>query len=151
MNATDSTPSTRDRLIAAMLDALRRRGYFGIGLNELLASANAPKGVLYHHFPGGKTELETARKVLRERRKQLATQRDVAAAQLKQCQHVRGRTAQEVMAADGARRRGEAGADRYAAAQRAYDDATASLNLAIALHDTLSAQCDVLDAALALL
>ena len=53
-------PNTRDRLIAAMLDALRRRGYFGVGLNELLASAGAPKGVLYHHFPGGKSELAVA-------------------------------------------------------------------------------------------
>lgn len=60
MNATDASVSTRDRLIAAMLDALRRRGYFGIGLNELLASAGAPKGVLYHHFPGGKAELAVA-------------------------------------------------------------------------------------------
>ena len=53
----DSAPGTRERLIAAMLDALRTRGYHGVGLTELLASAQAPKGVLYHHFPGGKTEL----------------------------------------------------------------------------------------------
>jgi TetR/AcrR family transcriptional repressor of lmrAB and yxaGH operons len=51
------TPGTRDRLVAAMLDALRTRGYHGVGLNELLAAAHAPKGVLYHHFPGGKAEL----------------------------------------------------------------------------------------------
>jgi TetR/AcrR family transcriptional repressor of lmrAB and yxaGH operons len=51
---------TRERLIAAMLDALQRRGLHGIGLNELLAAAKAPKGVLYHHFPGGKTELALA-------------------------------------------------------------------------------------------
>lgn len=43
-----------------MLDALSTRGYHGIGLNELLASAGAPKGVLYHHFPGGKSELAIA-------------------------------------------------------------------------------------------
>lgn len=60
MNATDTSPTTRDRLVAAMLDALRRRGYHGVGLNELLASAGAPKGVLYHHFPGGKGELAVA-------------------------------------------------------------------------------------------
>lgn len=53
-------PSTRERLIAAMLDALRTRGLHGVGLNELLAAAQAPKGVLYHHFPGGKTELAVA-------------------------------------------------------------------------------------------
>jgi TetR/AcrR family transcriptional repressor of lmrAB and yxaGH operons len=53
-------PPTRDRLIAAMTDALRRRGLHGIGLAELLQTAQAPKGVLYHHFPGGKTELAVA-------------------------------------------------------------------------------------------
>lgn len=53
-------PGTRERLMAAMTDALRRRGLHGIGLTELLAQAGAPKGVLYHHFPGGKTELAVA-------------------------------------------------------------------------------------------
>jgi TetR/AcrR family transcriptional regulator, lmrAB and yxaGH operons repressor len=51
------TPGTRDRLIAAMADALQRRGLHAVGLNELLEQAQAPKGVLYHHFPGGKNEL----------------------------------------------------------------------------------------------
>lgn len=40
-----------------MLEALRTRGYHGAGLSEVLAAAGAPKGVLYHHFPGGKAEL----------------------------------------------------------------------------------------------
>ena len=58
---TEMPPAgTRERLVAAMLDALRTRGYHGIGLNELLTTASAPKGVLYHHFPGGKTELALA-------------------------------------------------------------------------------------------
>lgn len=55
-----STPGTRERLITAMTEALRRRGLHGIGLTELLQQAGAPKGVLYHHFPGGKTELAIA-------------------------------------------------------------------------------------------
>jgi len=50
----------RERLISAMTDALRRRGLHGIGLTELLQAAQAPKGVMYHHFPGGKTELAIA-------------------------------------------------------------------------------------------
>ena len=54
------TTDARDRLIAAMTDALQRRGLHGSGLTELLAAAQAPKGVLYHHFPGGKTELAVA-------------------------------------------------------------------------------------------
>jgi TetR/AcrR family transcriptional regulator, lmrAB and yxaGH operons repressor len=43
-----------------MSRALQRRGLHGVGLNELLAEAQAPKGVLYHHFPGGKTALAVA-------------------------------------------------------------------------------------------
>jgi TetR/AcrR family transcriptional regulator, lmrAB and yxaGH operons repressor len=53
-------PSTRERLIDAMAAALQRRGLHGVGLNELLAEAGAPKGVLYHHFPGGKVALAVA-------------------------------------------------------------------------------------------
>ncbi len=59
--SSDSTAvlaaGTRDRLIGAMASAMQRRGLHGVGLNELLSEARAPKGVLYHHFPGGKTEL----------------------------------------------------------------------------------------------
>ena len=54
------TRTTRDKLIDAMIDALQRKGLHGVGLNELLATAEAPKGSLYHHFPGGKTELAVA-------------------------------------------------------------------------------------------
>ena len=43
-----------------MSRALQRRGYHGVGLTELLAEAGAPKGVLYHHFPGGKEQLAVA-------------------------------------------------------------------------------------------
>jgi TetR/AcrR family transcriptional repressor of lmrAB and yxaGH operons len=43
-----------------MSRALQQRGYHGIGLAELLAEAGAPKGVLYHHFPGGKQALAVA-------------------------------------------------------------------------------------------
>ncbi len=54
------TKSTRDKLIDAMIDALQRKGLHGVGLNELLATADAPKGSLYHHFPNGKSELAVA-------------------------------------------------------------------------------------------
>lgn len=56
MNAIPE-PNTRERLVAAMFDALQCRGFHGVGVNDVLAQAGAPKGVLYHHFPGGKTEL----------------------------------------------------------------------------------------------
>lgn len=56
MTSTDA----RTRLIAAMTDALQKRGLHGSGLTELLTAAQASKGVLYHHFPGGKTQLAVA-------------------------------------------------------------------------------------------
>jgi len=60
-NSVNLNPaSTRERLIAAMVDALRTKGFHGVGLTELLLAAQAPKGVLYHHFPGGKSELAVA-------------------------------------------------------------------------------------------
>lgn len=60
MASPHTAAGTRDRLIMAMAAALQRRGLHGVGLNELLSRAQAPKGVLYHHFPGGKTELAVA-------------------------------------------------------------------------------------------
>lgn len=56
-SAATAATGTRARLVHAMADALQRRGLHGVGLNELLSVSGAPKGVLYHHFPGGKTEL----------------------------------------------------------------------------------------------
>ena len=49
--------STRDRMIIAAAKLLQRQGYQGTGLNQILAEADAPKGSMYFHFPGGKEEL----------------------------------------------------------------------------------------------
>ncbi len=56
-----TTPSaTRERLIGAMIHTLQHRGLHGAGLAAILAAAGVPKGVMYHHFPGGKEELAVA-------------------------------------------------------------------------------------------
>jgi TetR/AcrR family transcriptional regulator, lmrAB and yxaGH operons repressor len=60
MTSSEKNQDTRTRLIRAMQIALASKGFHGIGLNELLANADAPKGVMYHHFPGGKAELALA-------------------------------------------------------------------------------------------
>jgi TetR/AcrR family transcriptional repressor of lmrAB and yxaGH operons len=49
--------STQSRLIGATAGLLRERGYHGAGLAEILAASGVPKGSLYHHFPGGKSQL----------------------------------------------------------------------------------------------
>ncbi|MGA6168365.1 TetR/AcrR family transcriptional regulator [Amycolatopsis magusensis] len=48
---------TRGRLVAATRELVEAKGYHGTGLNEVLALAGAPRGSLYHHFPGGKDQL----------------------------------------------------------------------------------------------
>ncbi|MEV6151928.1 TetR/AcrR family transcriptional regulator [Nonomuraea sp. NPDC052129] len=48
---------TRARLIEAARTLVEAKGYHGTGLNEVLAVAGAPRGSLYHHFPGGKDQL----------------------------------------------------------------------------------------------
>ncbi len=58
--AADAPESARERLIGSMRDSLQRRGLHGGGLTEMLNGAQAPKGVMYYHFPGGKTELAVA-------------------------------------------------------------------------------------------
>ncbi len=45
---------TRSRILAAAQRLFRKRGYHATGLNDVLELAQAPKGSLYHHFPGGK-------------------------------------------------------------------------------------------------
>ncbi len=46
-------------MIRAAAELMQRRGWYGAGLNDILERAQAPRGSLYHHFPGGKAALAT--------------------------------------------------------------------------------------------
>ena len=48
---------TRDRIIDASAELLRRQGYAATGVKQIVTAAQAPFGSLYHFFPGGKEEL----------------------------------------------------------------------------------------------
>ncbi|WP_040804058.1 TetR/AcrR family transcriptional regulator [Nocardia concava] len=48
---------TRDRLLDATQELVEAAGYFGTGLNQVIAHSGAPRGSLYFHFPGGKDQL----------------------------------------------------------------------------------------------
>jgi TetR/AcrR family transcriptional regulator, lmrAB and yxaGH operons repressor len=45
---------TRSRILTAAQRLFRQRGYHATGLADILQLAGAPKGSMYHHFPGGK-------------------------------------------------------------------------------------------------
>ena len=47
----------KGNIVRAAAKLFRSKGYVATGLNEILARADAPKGSLYHYFPGGKEEL----------------------------------------------------------------------------------------------
>ncbi|MCW2876897.1 MAG: putative transcriptional regulator, TetR family [Sphaerisporangium sp.] len=48
---------TRTRLLDATLELIESGGYFGAGLNQVVAASGAPRGSLYYHFPDGKDQL----------------------------------------------------------------------------------------------
>jgi TetR/AcrR family transcriptional repressor of lmrAB and yxaGH operons len=48
---------TRDRLLDATQELIETGGYFGTGLNQVIAVSGAPRGSVYFHFPGGKDQL----------------------------------------------------------------------------------------------
>jgi TetR/AcrR family transcriptional repressor of lmrAB and yxaGH operons len=52
--------ASKAKIIAATLDLLRRAGLAGAGINNIVAVSGAPKGSVYHFFPGGKHELVAA-------------------------------------------------------------------------------------------
>lgn len=44
-------------MVQAAGESIRRRGIAATSFTDVLQAAGAPRGVIYHHFPGGKEEL----------------------------------------------------------------------------------------------
>lgn len=62
MSATATKPrtrrgSTRTKMLISGAEVLRERGGAGVTLDEVLARSGAPRGSVYHHFPGGRNQL----------------------------------------------------------------------------------------------
>ena len=56
-NAEQQT--ARDRIVRSAAALVRERGVHGVGLRQIVAHANGPRGSLQRYFPGGKTQLIT--------------------------------------------------------------------------------------------
>lgn len=55
-----NTTKHKEGLVRAAMRLFRQQGYASTGLQQILAESGAPKGSLYHYFPGGKEELGAA-------------------------------------------------------------------------------------------
>src|SRR5215469_9385107 len=56
----ERTPGPRIRMVRGAADLLARSGLGGTSFREVLQRTSAPRGSVYHHFPGGKQELVAA-------------------------------------------------------------------------------------------
>ncbi|MFD9961583.1 TetR/AcrR family transcriptional regulator [Amycolatopsis sp. NPDC058986] len=51
---------SRQRMLDSAIALLRERGASGVSIDAVLARSGAPRGSVYHHFPGGRNELITS-------------------------------------------------------------------------------------------
>lgn len=49
--------STREAILTAAAEVMRRKGYGAVGMKDIAEASGAPIGSLYHHFRGGKVQL----------------------------------------------------------------------------------------------
>lgn len=54
-----SRTDTRQKMLAGAVDLLRERGAAAVTVDAVLSRSHAPRGSVYHHFPGGRTEIIT--------------------------------------------------------------------------------------------
>ncbi|MGK5533208.1 TetR/AcrR family transcriptional regulator [Streptomyces sp. URMC 129] len=50
----------RERMVGSAVRLFRERGVAGTSIADVMAEGHAPRGSLYHYFPGGKAELAEA-------------------------------------------------------------------------------------------
>src|SRR3954452_23532078 len=48
---------TRERMVVSAALLMRERGARATSIDDVLAHAGAPRGSVYHHFPGGREQL----------------------------------------------------------------------------------------------
>ncbi|HMJ02353.1 MAG TPA: TetR/AcrR family transcriptional regulator [Conexibacter sp.] len=48
---------SRERMVRSAALLFREQGYSGTAFSDVIAHSGAPRGSIYHHFPGGKSQL----------------------------------------------------------------------------------------------
>ncbi len=48
---------TRDRMLLSAVELIRERGVAGATIDAILARSDAPRGSVYYHFPGGRSQI----------------------------------------------------------------------------------------------
>ena len=48
---------TKQKMVQAARQLIRERGYHATAFSDVLELSGAPRGSVYFHFPGGKTQL----------------------------------------------------------------------------------------------
>lgn len=79
------TSDSRNRMIQSAALLFREHGYSGTGFRDVIQHSGAPRGSIYHHFPGGKEQLaadtvEWAAAVMERRMERAAQSGDPVAA-----------------------------------------------------------------------
>lgn len=57
MTPSGTTTSTRQRMLWSALALLQERGANALTVDAVLAHSKAPRGSVYHHFPGGRDQI----------------------------------------------------------------------------------------------
>ncbi len=73
----------RERLLEGAGRLLAERGYAGMELRDVAERGSAPRGSIYHHFPGGKAQLAAEAAEVDGRRVRKAIEASIAARGLK--------------------------------------------------------------------
>ena len=76
------TSDSRNRMIQSAALLFREHGYSGTGFRDVIQHSGAPRGSIYHHFPGGKDQLavEWAAAVMERRMERAVLRGDQVAA-----------------------------------------------------------------------
>jgi TetR/AcrR family transcriptional repressor of lmrAB and yxaGH operons len=49
--------TTKRRMLTSAAEVMRERGAAGVTIDEVLSRSGAPRGSVYHHFPGGRNQI----------------------------------------------------------------------------------------------